>query len=107
MTVNATLLIALEDTAEAERRARELRALGSECELASNLETVLDSLADGPFLALLLDWNSERGSALLRSAVARHPDIRVIALVDEDLGAIVEAMRARSAMRYAGRRASK
>jgi two-component system, NtrC family, response regulator AtoC len=94
MTITPTLLIALEDTQDGERRVRDLHALGIECEAAANLDVALASLSTGPFPAIVVEWDSGRGSALLRAVVARHPDIRVIALAKEDLSMAVEAMRA-------------
>lgn len=93
MVTSPALLIALDAPEERERRARELRALGVECEPAPNLEAALAALEDGAFPALL-NWESDSGSAALRSIVARHPDVRVLALAKEDVSIAVSAMRA-------------
>ena len=94
MSAHPTLLIALEHTVEAERRASDLRSLGIECEAAPALDAVLASLAERPYLALLVDWDTESGSALLRSTTLHYPDVRVIALVTEEPSTSLAAMRA-------------
>ncbi len=94
MTTSPALLIALPDTQERERRARELRALGVECELAQSAESALAAIENGAFPAILLDWDSESSSALLRTIAARHPDVRALTLAQEDVSTAVAAMRA-------------
>jgi two-component system, NtrC family, response regulator AtoC len=94
MKPHPALLLALEDTADAERRVLELSALGVECASEAKPEAILASLAEGPFPAVLLEWNERGADSLFQSIASRHPDVRMIALAEESLSAGVEAMRA-------------
>jgi two-component system, NtrC family, response regulator AtoC len=92
MNVDNTLLIALADDSDAERRAAELSALGVDCACKPKSDAAT-SLSENPFVAVLVDWKGGDDGAFVQSIVSRHADVRVIALTEESFTAAVDALR--------------